>query len=89
LRPLLAKKHQSGYRTAIHFQSDSSNFSPCLSAIGKLRGLLTKVGKSLTLREFRRGGDAEEGSGFDKKADFALELSLALMAQPSLDVKDL
>lgn len=41
LRPLLAKEHQSGYRTAIHFQSDFSDFPPRLPAIGKLHGLLT------------------------------------------------
>src|SRR2546425_4529308 len=46
LRPLLAKEHQGGYRTAIHFQSDFPDFPPRPSAIGNLHGLLTN-GRSL------------------------------------------
>jgi len=37
------------------------------------------MGKVFNSERISRGGDAEEGSGIDK----------ALMAQPSLDVKDL
>jgi hypothetical protein len=87
LRPLLAEKHESGDRTAIHFQSDFPDFPPRPSAIGKLHCLLTN-GRDLQRREDFSGDHAEEGPGIDEEAEFALELSLMRMAQPPLDIKD-
>src|SRR2546425_1136911 len=75
-----------GQPAAVHFQSDLPEFPPRLSAIGVLHGLLTH-GQNRQPREDLPGHDAEEGPGVDEKAEVALEPSLALMAQPSLDVK--